>query len=86
MLPEICCPYCIAAGFQFRKMARTGASSYSCLNCGHTLNLDASAPSCRCLRCLQTKYAGSSPIGDSSTPQSKFAQINMMLHCVKDVG
>jgi hypothetical protein len=50
MTKEVGCPYCIAAGFNVRKMVRNSEGEYVCPNCGH-VEQPGRGDSCGCTRC-----------------------------------
>lgn len=51
MPTEVSCPYCIAAGFSFRRMVRNTLHEYVCPNCGHVEHPEAEASHCHCVHC-----------------------------------
>jgi ribosomal protein L37AE/L43A len=49
---EVGCPYCIVAGFEFKRMAKNTTDEYVCPHCGH---VEHSRFGCNCARCQQQR-------------------------------
>jgi hypothetical protein len=51
MVAETRCPFCIAAGFDFRVMVRNIHDQYVCPSCGHVKYPERCGLTCDCARC-----------------------------------